>query len=458
MSKFEYPRIVIAGLSGDSGKTFVSIGLLANLRELGFNIAVFKKGPDYIDPAWLSFASNEVTRNLDTFLMDKEDIIESFTKNSYEKDISIIEGNRGLFDGFDIKGTHSTAELAKLLKAPVILVITVKKVTRTVAALVLGCKLMDKDLNISGVIINQYAGERHKQIIKNAIESETGISVVGAIPRLKDSDLMPSRHLGLVTPAEFDKTFKSIDMAKETIANYVDISKIIEISRQSDKLEYLKPKPIIKRKDNVKIGFFGDKIFSFYYPENLEALANEGAELIKISSFEDRELPEVDGLYIGGGFPETNIRQLLDNKSMMDSVKKRANQGMPIYAECGGLIYLSNSIEIEKRKYQLSNVFPINLKMDKKPQGHGYYKVKVDEENPFFEIDEVIRGHEFHYSKVMSGFEDVKTCFSVERGSGSFKQRDGLIYKNVFASYLHLHTLGYKKWAVNFVNLIKKTK
>ena len=208
----------------------------------------------------------------------------------------------------------------------------------------------------------------------------------------------------------------------------------------------------------VKIGFFADKIFSFYYPENLEALENEGSELIKISSIEDKELPEIDGLYIGGGFPETNLKELLVNISMMKSVKEKANQGMPIYAECGGLIYLSNSIEIEKKTYSLANVFPINLKMDKKPQGHGYYNVKVDKENPFFEIGEEIKGHEFHYSKVLSGYDDIQTCFSVERGSGSFKKRDGLIFKNVFARYLHLHSLGYKNWAKSFVNLVVKNK
>ena len=203
MSKIAYPRVVIAGISGDSGKTLVSCGVLANLREKAFDMAVFKKGPDYIDPAWLSFASGELTRNLDTYLMAKKDIIDSFKKNAFQKDISVIEGNRGLFDGFDSKGTYSTAELAKLLEAPVILVLTVKKITRTVAAIVLGCKELDKNLNIAAVIINQYSGERHKNVIIDAIESETGIPVIGAIPRMKENDIMPSRHLGLITPGEF---------------------------------------------------------------------------------------------------------------------------------------------------------------------------------------------------------------------------------------------------------------
>jgi cobyrinic acid a,c-diamide synthase len=459
MALKKYPRIMIAGLSGDSGKTLVSCGLLAEMKSRGLNLGVFKKGPDYIDPAWLSLAGGTITRNLDTYLMGAEKVRKLFLRNAKDKDLSFIEGNRGLYDGFDSAGTHSTAELAKLLKAPVILVINVTKVTRTVAALVLGCKMLDTEVNIASVILNQVAGKRHEQLIKNAVESETGIKVVGSIPKIKDMEILPSRHLGLVTPGEYDKSSVAVEEVRKIVKENVEIDSVINIAENAENLEeeFFE----IKHDDSgrgLKLGYFKDKIFSFYYPENLESLANRGVELVSISSIADKKLPDIDGLYIGGGFPESNIMELLRNRELMEQVRLKAESGLPIYAECGGLMYLAESIEYEGEIHSLSGVFPMEVKMKKEPQGHGYMQVSLNEKNPFFAQGIELRGHEFHYSRISNINENIKTCLDVKRGKGAIDGKDGLIYKNVFASYMHLHSEGSPEWADGFVKCMKLFK
>jgi cobyrinic acid a,c-diamide synthase len=458
MDLISYPRIIIAGLAGDSGKTFVSCGVLSHFVNSGLKVAPFKKGPDYIDAAWLKIACGVECFNLDSFLIHKTALKNSFLKNSYGVDISIIEGNRGLFDGYDSTGSHSTAELAKLLKIPIVLVITVKKVTRTASAYVLGCKNMDQNLNIAGVIINQIAGKRHENIIREAIEKDTGIRVLGAIPKIKNGEIIPSRHLGLITPGEYMAAEKAVQTAKDTVEKYVDTKSILEIAKSAEKLESYKSIYSVKKSRDVKIGYFTDRIFSFYYPENLEALKDEGAELVKISSFEDKKLPDIDALYIGGGFPESNIDMLVENQSMMESVKCAADAGLPVYAECGGLIYLGDSINISNKEYHLSGVLPLKFMMKSKPQGHGYVVAIVDKDNPFYNKEMEIKGHEFHYSVIIEKNKSIKTCLKVQRGTGAFENRDGIIYKNVFASYVHIHSLGCPEWKKNMIKAARKYK
>lgn len=460
MVQKKYPRIVIAGLGGDSGKTFISCGILAGLRHRGMIPASFKKGPDYIDPAWLRLASGSLTRNLDTYLMGREEILRSFTRNASKADISVIEGNRGLHDGFDIAGSHSTAELAKLLKAPVILIINAVKVTRTAAAIALGCRMMDEEVKIAGIILNNISGKRHREITEGSIEKYTGIPVIGAIPKQPEPDKLPSRHLGLVTPREYQSANAAIEEAGRVIEKYVSLDKLVGISHNAPEIDETEDKSFFElKKTIVKIGYFDDRAFSFYYPENLEALENEGAELVSISSIDEEALPEIDALYIGGGFPETNIEALNSNTGMMQSVKNAAESGMPVYAECGGLMYLAGSVETGGRRYQMSNVFPIDIKMETKPQGHGYTEVEVNRANPYFPEGLKIRGHEFHYSKVSSYDSQIELCMKVERGTGIAEGMDGIIYKNVLACYLHLHTLSCKEWAAGMIkNAIKYKK
>ncbi|MBI5325752.1 MAG: hydrogenobyrinic acid a,c-diamide synthase (glutamine-hydrolyzing) [Ignavibacteriae bacterium] len=379
--------------------------------------------------------------------------------NSAGYDISVIEGNRGLYDGFDTNGTHSSAELAKLLKISIILVLNVTKMTRTASAIVLGCKNLDNDISISGVILNQVAGIRHEKIIRESIEKDTGIPVIGAIPRFKVMDYLPSRHLGLITPGEFVKANDSIEVIRKVVSEYVDFERLIQIAKSAELIEFDLPEEKSKSDGKgLKLGYFNDKIFSFYYPENLEAFEDSGVELVSISSIADSRLPEIDGLYIGGGFPESNIEELINNRSLMIDVKEKANAGLPVYAECGGLIYLSESIEYKGKTFPMADVFPLRIKMETEPQGHGYMNVTVDKHNPYFESGTEIKGHEFHYSHVTENKSNIETCLSVQRGKGILNGRDGIIYKNVFASYLHIHSLGCPQWIEGMNNVMKKNK
>lgn len=449
------PRLLIAGLSGDSGKTIVSLSLLAALSQKGMGISAFKKGPDYIDSAWLSIISKTRCHNLDTYLVEPNDVYNIFAGNA-GKDISIIEGNRGLFDGKDISGTYSTAGLAKILQAPIILVVDVAKSTRTVAALVKGCIDFDPDIVIAGVILNRIAGERHKRIITQSIEKYCNLPVLGSIPKLDDSSsIIPGRHLGLVTPQEYKDNSKLNDILLEISEKYLDINKLIEIANNADTLNVVEPKTINNEKI-VKIGYFKDSVFTFYYPENLEALEINGAELIEISSVNDESLPDIDALYIGGGFPETQAQLLAVNKSMMESVRKAAVSGMPIYAECGGLIYLSRSLKYNNKLFLMAGIFPIDLKINSKPVGHGYTLIKIDHDNPYFKIGSTIKGHEFHYSGLVENqldnpIDNIASCMDVLTGHGISKKRDGLVYNNTLACYTHIHASGNKKWAKKLI-------
>jgi cobyrinic acid a,c-diamide synthase len=461
-----YPRIIIGGLAGDSGKTFVTCGLLACFKSKGINVSAFKKGPDYIDSAWLSLSSGKPARNLDTFMMGFQKVIKSFQKNACNNGINIIEGNRGLFDGVDSKGTHSTAELAKLLESPIIIVQDITKVTRTAAASIVGCLNLDREIKIAGVILNRVAGERHAMIAKNAIEGETGIPVLGMIPKLCRKCILPERHLGLITPDDCEHKSIFLNDAINIIEDNVDVPKIMDIAVEAPFIEY---KPLYIDKDSVhssssstpewdvipdkvKIGYLKDKSFSFYYPENLEMLAEEGAELIPISSINRNKLDDIDALYIGGGFPEINLADLASDKEMIVTIKKLADYGLPIYAECGGLMYLAKDILWKGKKYSLTNVLPLEIKMHNKPYGHGYCEMTVDNENPFYDIGTVIRGHEFHYSEIYHYDPAVKSSLAVSRGCGCFNKRDGLTYKNVFASYIHVHALATPEWAIGMIN------
>ncbi len=451
-------RILIAGLSGDSGKTIVSLSLANALVRRGLAVSAFKKGPDYIDAAWLGFITNTSCRNLDTYLAPENEVYTSFCANAANSDISLIEGNRGIYDGKDVLGTHSTAGLAKLLQAPVVLVVDVTKTTRTIGALVKGVIDFDHDVRIAGVILNRVGGNRHQSIVTQTIEKYCGIPVLGAIPKLGEaSEIIPGRHLGLVTPAEYDKNAGFTDKLDEIAVNYINIDKIIELANNASELEFERVNEHLENNEKkVRIGYFNDSVFTFYYPENLEYLEKEGAELIGISSIDDNKLPEIDALYIGGGFPETQAEKLVNNKAMMNDVRKAAVSGMPIYAECGGLIYLSRSLCWEGKLFSMAGVFPIDLTMHKKPVGHGYTSATVDHKNPYFAENGQIKGHEFHYSGVAeiqdeAGFRQLRNCLSLSKGTGLGNKRDGLLFNNTLACYMHIHALGEKGWAVNFV-------
>ena len=446
------PRLLVAGLSGGSGKTVVSMGALLLLRRAGIDVRAFKKGPDYIDPAWLAWASAHPVRNLDTFLMGADGVRASFLRNSISDGVNLIEGNRGLFDGFDAAGTHSSAVLAETLAAPVVLVVDATKMTRTAAALVLGCQKLDPRLSLRGVVLNNVNGRRHEKILSEAIESACGIPVVGALPRATFNPL-PERHLGLVPPQEHGGIGQAEEDLLRIVKGRLDLSKLLSIARGAPPLELpTKERPALPDGRGLRIGYLKDSAFSFYYPENLEELERAGAELVSLSAMRSDALPEdLAALYIGGGFPETHAQELSANTGFLGSMRRACENGLPVYAECGGLMLLARSLAWKGTRYPMANVLPVDVEVFSTPQGHGYSELRVDARNPFFPLGTILRGHEFHYSRIMGAAEPLHTACAVVRGAGCSDGRDCLVSRNVMAGYTHLHAAATPEWARGMV-------
>lgn len=447
--------LVMAGLSGGSGKSVASVALAAALRQRGQRIVPFKKGPDYIDAGWLTAAAGQPCWNLDPFLMSAAAVRTSFQQHAAGTDFALIEGNRGLYDGVTAAGEFSTAELALLLDLPVLLVVNCSKTTRTVAAMVLGCRELDKRLRIVGVLLNQIASPRHEQIVRQAVEQDTGIPVAGIIPRLTE-DIFPMRHLGVIPHQEYGDA--NAGAAVSHLAGLAEEHFDLElITRLAEPRSFALPASSPSSPAEVRIAVLRDAAFQFYYQENLDALREGGAELVLINALTAERLPEgLDALYIGGGFPETQAQHLAANASFRESVRQAAEQGLPIYAECGGLIFLGQSIVVDGVKYPLTGVFPIKFSMSHKPQGHGYTMFTVERENPFYPLGTQVKGHEFRYSVVESwdgGAEDL--ALRMERGTGFQGRRDGLQKNNVLALYTHVLAPGAPEWATGLLRAAK---
>ena len=444
-----FPRVLIAGLRGGSGKTLVTVGLVAAWRAQGRDIAVFKKGPDYIDAAWLTRAAGRPCRNLDLFLQPAPVIVRSVLAQAEGADLTLIEGNRGLYDGLDAQGSCSTAELAKLLGAPVILVVDIAKSTRTAAALVLGCQQLDRWVPIRGVILNRVSGARHEAVARQAIEDACNLPILGALPRLQD-DPFPERHLGLLPPQEHTASELAIGRAARLAADYLDLDAILQLATRAPELHHgqSSSEPVATNaRSPVRIGVFRDEAFQFYYPENLEALTRAGAVLVEISPLRAERLPAIDALYIGGGFPETFASPLAANRTMRDSLRSAVAGGLPVYAECGGVVYLSERLEYEGGSYPMANVLPAAFAFSPRPRGHGYVVLETVATNPFFREGEVLRGHEFHYTTLATPLAPGAYAFRVQRGYGFDGEHDGLCQGSVLATYTHLHALSAPGWA-----------
>ncbi len=455
LMEFDRSRLIIAAMRGGAGKTVISIGLAAAWkRRLGLRIVAFKKGPDYIDAGWLSAASGRSCYNLDPFLMTPEQILRSFVTRSARADGSLIEGNRGLYDGVDAKGSYSTAELAKLLRCPVVLVVDATKVTRTAGAMVLGCQRLDAEVNIAGVILNQVAGKRHELVLRESIEQCCGIPVLGVVPR-QTRNFFPERHLGLVPPEEAEDISEALSAVAAKMSEHLDLEALWKLAASAAPLGCPVPlaasamDPVPPVPHGVKIGIIRDSAFQFYYPENLEALEERGASLVWISSLENAPLPEVDALYIGGGFPETHLEKLAANEVFRDSVKSAVEAGLPVYAECGGLMFLCRGIRHREKLHPMAGVFPFEIILGTKPHGHGYTVMECVSPNPFFPKGTAMRGHEFHYSRIADRLDPgaYSFVFRLKKGHGIVAGWDGLCYKNVLASYSHLHAVGTETWA-----------
>ncbi len=447
----DLPRIVVAGLAGDTGKTFVTAGLARALTRLGRTVAPFKKGPDFIDSAWLGAAARCPGRNLDTYLMPPAAILGSLQRAARLADLALIEGNRGLFDGLDADGTHSTAQLAKLVGAPVVIVVNAAKVTRTVAALVLGCKALDPELNVAGVILNRVGTGRQESLIRRALAAHAGVPVLGAIPRLGGQPL-PSRHLGLVCADETPERDAALDSFADTVQTYVDVDALTALASKAEAMpaSVLPERPRVSS-PVVRIGVLRDAAFSFYYPENLEALEAAGAKLVQISPLVDRELPPIDALYAGGGFPEVYAGELAENEPLRAQLRSAIASGLPAWAECGGFMYLTRGIVRDGREYPMVGALPISVEHMQRPQGHGYMAATVDRVNPFLPVGTRLLGHEFHYSRTAGPLHGGETAFALDRGTGLGGGRDGLCVGNVVGTYMHLHALGAPAWATGLV-------
>ncbi len=463
VSREKVPGVVVAGLRGGSGKTIISLGITAAWRAQNITVAPFKKGPDYIDAGWLSRAAGRPCYNLDTYLCDPSVVQSSYLTHSQSCDIAMVEGNRGLFDGIDMDGTTSTSELAKLLDLPVVLVLDCTKSTRTMAAVLMGCMQFDPDINICGVILNRLAGKRHEGKVRANIERFCNIPVLGALPKLKQEDF-PERHMGLVTSEEHGESDASIARARQVALDNIDIDElfrratsfkgqgmpVVNNARQKTvpeihAAEFQKP---ATDNSTVTIGVVRDSAFQFYYPDNLEVLKNLGAGIKFISPLSQSDIPEVDAIYMGGGFPETHAAQLSANQAFRDNLKALSRKGLPIYAECGGLIFLGESICLDDVVYAMTGILPLRFGLSKRPQGHGYTEVEVVNENPFYAKGEVLRGHEFRYSKVLSiDYEDTAMAFKMTRGKGILEKKDGFFKDNTFGTYTHIHALGTTCWA-----------
>jgi cobyrinic acid a,c-diamide synthase len=446
------PRLVIAGLSGDSGKTLVSLGIARALSDRGVAVRPFKKGPDYIDTAWLGVAARSTCRNLDTFLMNDEAMASALATAARDADLILVEGNRGLFDEVDVEGSHSTAMLARRLAAPVVLVLDCTKMTRTAAALVLGCRAMDPELDLAGVILNRVGCGRHETIVREAVAGIAGTPVLGVIRRIKGDDPLPGRHLGLVTAVEHPDPEEAVQRAAEAVADGIDLDRLLAVAQWSPELELMSTDTPVEQVA-VTIGYLEGKAFSFYYAENLERLRAAGVQLVPVDPAGASELPEVDGLYIGGGFPEVHAARLGANTEFTASIRTRVDAGMPVFAECAGLMYLARELVVDGATHTMAGVLDLVVEQRPTPQGHGYEVAVVDRDNPFFAAGTRLVGHEFHYSRLVSGSDRERTVLRVERGTGIGDSRDGITNGRVFASYLHLHAGATPGWADGFLSL-----
>ncbi|MFA6001364.1 MAG: cobyrinate a,c-diamide synthase [Thermoleophilia bacterium] len=457
----QLPRIVISAPHRSSGKTTLSIGLCAALARAGKKVQPFKKGPDFIDPMWLTAAAGRDCRNLDLFMMGNEEIMKSVQRNGAEADIAVVEGNMGLFDSIDVEGVGSTSDLARQLKAPVILVIDTRNMTRSIAPLVQGFTQFEPDINIAGVILNKVSGPRHEDKMRNVLERYCDIEVLGAIRTSPEIGII-QRHLGLQPAREALGSTEVIEQIAGIVSECVDLGRVAAIAQAAPALPDMKSDDAARAAQppvRVRLGVAQDRAFTFYYPENLEALRAAGAELIPFSPLSDTELPEVDGLYIGGGFPEVFMDELEANSSLREQISSAAAEGMPIYAECGGLMYLSRRMSWKDESREMVGALPCDIVMHEKPGGHGYMKLEAIGTGGWFKPGLIIQGHEFHYSEVVDlDVEKTAFAYKVLRGNGVDKEHDGIIHGNVLASYTHLHSLGSTGWAEGFVEFVTRTR
>ncbi len=445
------PRIVIGAPKGRSGKTTVSIAIGRALRKRGLSVQPFKKGPDYIDPSWLTLACGRICSNLDSFLMPEDRLLASFARRSRDADLALVEGAMGLFDAPEPDGRGSVAWVARLLRAPIILVVDTERMTRSVAALVSGFQHFEPGTHLAGVILNRVSGERHEKKLLDAVERYCGIPVFGAVP--KDSRLtIAERHLGLVPSVENDQAESVVETICDKVGAHLNLDAIVAMAGEAPEQSIPETPLAPASRPTSRIGVIQDRVFSFYYPDYMEALREAGADVVPINALSDWRLPDIDGLYIGGGFPELYPAGLEANGGLRADIATRIEDGLPTYAECAGLMYLCRAIHSQGKRYNMVGVIPAEVELSRRPEGHGYVEVMVMAENPWFSTGLVLHGHEFHHSRLLAK-GPLPTVYQMRRGLGLDGHVDGILYKNMLASYTHLHVLGAPEWAKNFAAL-----
>jgi len=446
------PRLLIAGAHRSSGKTTLAVALGAALTADGLNVQSFKKGPDFIDPMWHTLATGRDCRTLDFFFMGGDGIDDAFADTSTGADLALIEGNIGLHDGVDLEGSDSTAALARRLAAPVILVVNTRGISRGIAPLLLGLRDFEPDVEIAGVVLNQVGSPRHEAKLRAAIERYVGMEVLGILPKLSEVEVK-ERHLGITPVAEETRCREIVERLVQTVRGHVDLARVRAIAATAPPLATRSPVAAPFPAPDMRIGVARDAAFTFYYPENLTALRRAGAELVPFSPIDDRRLPAVDALYLGGGFPEFHAEALAANTPMREEIRTLARDGLPIHAECGGLMYLSRAVRWGATRTEMAGVLPCEVALFERAQGGGYVRLEPTAYHPWPGTNEV-RAHEFHHSKVVA-MEPVDFAYRVARGRGIDGTHEGIVMGNTLATYAHLHAAATPDWAERFVAFVR---
>jgi cobyrinic acid a,c-diamide synthase len=418
----------------------------------------FKKGPDFIDPMWLSAAAGRRCRNLDFFMAGRERIVETFVRHSRGADLSLVECNHGLHDGLDLEGSDSSAALARLLEAPVLLVVNAARLTRGIVPLLLGHIEFERDVRIAGIVLNRVSSRRQEEKIRAALGRYCDVPVLGVLPYRPELEIA-ERHLGLTPLLEDPALASRLDGFDRAVEDGLDLDAIVRIAGTAPAVDAGEPPanlPIAGK--DVRLAVAMDRAFNFYYPENLEALEAAGAELVTFSPLADRHLPSVDGLYLGGGFPEFFMDEIEGNVSLRRELHRAIGEGLPVWAECGGLMYLARRMHWRGRSSPMVGALPCEVEMSERPAGHGYVELEEAGEGPWPQEARRLRGHEFHHSRVTGLDEGSAFAYRTLRGNGTISGRDGLVAANCIATYTHLHHDGAPFWAEEFVSFVRGVK
>lgn len=450
-------RLFISALHKSSGKTILTSGICAALKAGGLSVQPFKKGPDYIDPMWLALASGRPCFNLDFHVMSERQILDCQGTRAADADISIVEGNKGLHDGVRTDGRDSNAALAKLTASPVVLIADASGITRSIAPMLNGFHHFDPDVQVSGVILNKVGGPRHEGKLTAAIETYCDLPLLGCVRRTAEASL-DERHIGLTPAAESAEAGALVNAWRDVVTDGINLDALTRAAKSAQPGPAARALPELTNTRDVTIAVAAGKAFSFYYPDDIENLRRNGAHIINFDPINDEVLPEADGLFIGGGFPEYHLEALERNVRLRQRIQAAAGQGLPVYAECGGLMYLASSIEHGGRHHEMVGAIPGTIQMHRRPQGRGYATLCRTNEHPFGTSGQSLPAHEFHHSSISGLPPQTRFAYKVERGFGIDGEHDGIVINNLLASYAHQRDVSGAGWTKAFVNFVRTHK